>query len=478
MDCRQNKLPVVESLEKYISEDCTRLHMPGHKGNSIFHAFPNFWQADVTEVRGLDDFHHPTGAIKEAQELLRDLFNTEASFFLINGASVGIHAGILSQIKPGDTILVPRHSHRSLLGAMILSGANPVYISSEICHDYGMPLGVNWESFRKKIKKNKDAKLVFLQNPTYEGVAENIKSIKKLLPEKMIVMVDEAHGGHFYFHSCLPSSALRWGCQIVVHGAHKTLGSLTQTGFIHLNSGINIARVKETLTLLQSTSPSYLLLASLDAVRHKLATGGSEIFERIITKADNLRKGINSIPGLHCLEQSELPNRELDPTKLVISAGGLNLSGFTLDKILRDCYGIQVEMANTAYVVAMITIGDGELAEDEILEAFKDLAFRYRNLSSTQYEKLELPEPPPVIVNPREAYFAPKVKVDLESSLGKISGETICPYPPGIPVLCAGEEITHEVMEYLHWLKKSGASWHGGNDLRLNSILVLEEKRR
>lgn len=474
----QNRVPLYESINNYLQKSTIKLHMPGHKG--VEEEFEISWRRDLSEVPGLDNYQQPGSSLKEAQDLLSDLYQTEESFFLVNGASSGIIAALMSHTSPGGKILLPRHSHRALFNAMVLVGVDPVYLPAEISSELGLPLGASQDYIRENKEDFKDAELLVVQNPTYAGIAEDVSFMKRTFGENMILVADEAHGGHFFFHDFFPPSALEAGFHLTIHGAHKTLGSLTQTGFLHACGGADFTRLRDSLIVIQSTSPSYLLLASMDTARYKIAQKGRTLFEKIREKANNIRRGINEIPGLQCLEAFHLPSgRELDITRLVILTQELGLSGFQVEKLLFEEYGIQLEMSGKNYTVAILSIGDTELNEKYLLESLQQLSARYgqkkeKKAVSSEYYKFfsHIPEK---AAAPREAFFATKTRVNFDDSIGEAAGETISPYPPGVPVVCSGEVITYDILQCIKSLAAEGAVIHGSSDPTLKTINVIKK---
>lgn len=474
----QSRMPLYESINEYLQRSKIKLHMPGHKG--LEEEIEISWQRDLSEVPGLDNYHQPGSSLKEAQELLSELYQTEKSFFLVNGASSGIIITLMSHAAPGNKVLLPRHSHRSLFNAMVIAGVEPVYLPAEISPELGLPLGVSQDYIRENKEDLEEAELCIVQNPTYAGIAEDVYFIENMFSGDMVLAADEAHGGHFFFHDLFPPSALEARFHLTVHGAHKTLGSLTQTGFLHACEGADLTRLQDSLAVTQSTSPSYLFLASMDAVRYKLAKTGRSVLEKVVEKANNIRRGIDEIPGLYCLEASHLPTgRKFDITRLVLLTRELGLSGFQFEKLLFEEYGIQMEMSGNDYVVGILAVGDTELDEKYLLDSLQDLALRYgqkekkeRKQASSEHYKFfsQIPE---TAVLPREAFFAPKCRIDFADSVGKVAGETISPYPPGIPVVCAGEMITYEILQHIQGLAAEGAVIHGSSDPELKSINVI-----
>jgi len=464
-------MPIIDNLNKYLEEENLRLHMPGHKGKSILAEentiVSDVYGIDVTEVPGLDELHNPGGVIAESEKLIAAKFGANASYFLINGATAGIQASFLSTCTPGKEVLVPRNSHKSVLASLFFTGAKPVYVPIEFHEEYGIPLGVNCHSLSRKSLQ--DIKVIFNVRPTFEGIVQPL-----LMNESdCIQIVDEAHGGHFKFSNAFPASSIDLGGDYIVQGTHKTLGSLTQTGLLHASARVDKAKLRQTLALVQSTSPSYVLLASLELMRYNLEKNGERLIANCLETADYIRKRVNEIKGFHCLLPEEVAPRELDPTKIVIFSN--RLSGYDLGRVLRESYGIQVEMAQINYIVAMITINDTIEAGKIFVDAIRDIGKRFKDENVDIKCSIRMPSIPPQKKLPREALFAGKRKVKMEEAVGCVSGETFCPYPPGIPVIYPGELITEDIVEYIRYIKASGGHWQGFSDKELNTILIVDE---
>lgn len=456
--------------------------MPGHKGGN--HAPPQLIEllgekaflADLTEVAGLDNLHNPQGVIREAQKLAAACFGAKATFFLVNGASAGIQAALLSLCRSGDVVIAPRNAHLSFLNGLILSGAVPAYAETEYT-DQGIPLPLSARALEKAIGQYPQARVVFLVSPTYEGLCINYAELLPVAKAAGLkVIVDEAHGAHFYFNHHFPRPALAYGADMVIHGSHKTLGSLTQTGMLHVTDLGDADKVQKALSLVQSTSPSYLLMASLDGARAHLEQQGQELLSTLVAMCEQVRREINCLPGYWCLARDHLqawPQLGYDPTKLVI--GSLEgLSGYQLEEKL-NLYNIDLEMARSGYVLALAGLGDNKENLAHLVKALKEIGERGDLKGSENYTRDILPfSLPPVVLSPREAYFAGYREVDLLEAAGELSGEMIAPYPPGIPLICPGERFTSEIIEYIQKLRKQQSKWQGSADATLKKVRIIE----
>jgi len=482
----QNETPLFNALMEYVNRDTLPFHVPGHKkGIGIDSEFKEFigdnpFKIDVTVFKLVDSLHHPNGPIKKAQELAADAYGSKASFFSIHGTSGAIQAMILSVVKDGDKIIVPRNVHKSVTSGIILSGAIPIFVEPEIDKKLGIAHGVTPETIERTLKENPDAKAVLIINPTYYGVATDIKKIADIVHSYDIpLIVDEAHGPHLAFSDKLPISAIEAGADICAQSTHKIIGSLTQGSLLHINSKyVDPKKLQQILNLLQTTSPSYILMASLDCARRQIALEGKELLDKAIELCKYTRNEINKIPGFYCFGEEVLGkpgSYAFDPTKLTISSRDLGITGFELDTILADKYHIQMELSDFYNVLAVGSFGDTKEGMDKLINALKEISDEYYGKREPIQDFLDIPTIPKKILNPREAFYSNKVSVPLKESIGKISGEFLLAYPPGIPVLCPGEEITKEVIEYVNDLKRANLYVQGTEDSTVEHIKIVSK---
>lgn len=466
----------MEAIRSYLEEEPCRLHMPGHKGQKDFSFLSA--SADLTEVAGLDALHQPEGAIREAQQLAAAAYGARETFFLVNGATAGIVAAFLALAKPGDKVILPRHVHKSVFTGLVLSGAFPVYVTPVYHPTLKIPLGVSPEAWEKAWEEHPDSKLLFLIHPTYEGITTlDGELIKKAHDRGLKIIVDEAHGGHFPFHPGLPPSALKLGADVVVHGSHKTTGSLTQSGMLHLGTSLDSRLFQAALSLVQSTSPSYLLMASLDHARREMAVDGQSKLAETLRITGKVRDEIKGLKGI-CLWHKELYTyrevKGLDPTKIIIDALELGLTGYELARILREKHRVQVEMASGTHLLAMFTFADSWEQGDKLVQSLADISRSCQGRKplpgSPDIGRLPSPQ---VVVSPRDSWFAPKKRVPLEEAAGAVCGQLLVPYPPGIPLLCPGELITNQLIDRLVSLRGLDLQWQGNYEPGLKTIQVL-----
>ena len=385
----QSKTPLFSVLKDvYAGRDILPFHVPGHKrGKGVDKEFYDFmgngpFSIDVTIFKMVDGLHQPKSCIKEAQELAADAYGVKQSFFAVNGTSGAIQAMIMSVIKAGEKILVPRNVHKSVSAGIILSGSEPIYMNPEVDEELGIAHGVRPQTVENMLKQHPDIKAVLIINPTYYGVATDIKKIADIVHSYDIpLIVDEAHGPHLHFHDDLPISAVDCGADICTQSTHKIIGAMTQMSLLHVNSDrVDVNRVKQILSLLHTTSPSYPLMASLDCARRQIATEGKELLDKAIKLAKRFRTEVNRIPGMSCFGE-EIVGREgvfaFDPTKITITAKELGLTGAELETILTEDYNIQMELSDFYNVLGLITIGDTDESVDKLINALKDISEKY-----------------------------------------------------------------------------------------------------
>jgi arginine decarboxylase len=477
----QEKTPLFDAVKKYIEDKVIPFHVPGHKQGRGIPELKNYiggyiLNMDVNGMEDLDYINNPTGVICEAEKLMALAFGAQEAFFLVNGTTSGVQAMIISACDPGNKIIIPRNAHRSTIGGVILSGAIPVYVQPEINKELGIAMGVTVESIKTAIRQNQHAKALFLINPTYYGVASDIKSIVRIAHiNDMVVMVDEAHGAHMPFHDDFPLTAMEVGADMSAASMHKTAGSLTQSSVL-LTRGNRVSpdKIKHVLSLMYTSSASYLLMCSLDVARKQMATKGNEMLEETLQLVRWARKELNQIEGIYAFgkEIARTPGCwDFDETKLGINIRGLGYTGYQMEEKLRKEYNIQIELSDLYNILAVVTIGDRKEDLQALIDALKDIA------SKTKVSVLKnatiVPPTPEMIVSPRDAFYNPKKSVRLEESEGEIAGEMIMAYPPGIPVICLGERITKDVIDYIKILKGEKCQLQGTSDPHVNYVRVL-----
>lgn len=451
------KTPLIEGLKKYLSENNTRFHMPGHKGkNSLLEWSKIIPEIDVTEVEGTDNLHNPQTIILESQELAAQTFGAKRTLFSVNGTTGGIYGAIAAVTQPGDRVLVQRNCHRSVYNALIFNKLNSEYIFPKFCTNNSITTGILPENVEEKLKKHSDIKAVIITNPSYYGICSNIKEIARIVHSyNKILIVDEAHGSHFPFSKNLPISAIEAGADISIQSTHKTLPAFTQASMIHVGSDrIDIDRLQELVSMYQTTSPSYLLMASLDLARAYMEKEGEERLNRLVSHIKRATAYLKELRGVRILDSEKINGSyfyDFDTTKILFNIEGLR--GNTLDNILRKRYNIQLEMSDFYYGVALCTVLDDNEDIGRLAYAIEDISkseFRKSTCSTIDTNIMHIE--PDIRMSLHSAFYKDKRLIELSESKGKVSGGFIIPYPPGIPILCPGEKITEEIIEYIKFL--------------------------
>lgn len=490
----QERMPFVEALESYKKQHFVPFHTPGHKIGVEAPQLLKDWMGpalpyDLGVMYALDDLHEPEGELKEAQDLTAQLYRADYCWFSINGTTALIEAMIMGTVGPDETIIIPREAHRSVISGLVLSGAKPVYMDCQFDERWGIPLGVSLDDAVKTMDANPEAKAILLVYPNYYGVGVDIVNIVKEAHKRgMIVLVDEAHGPHLPFSNTLPIEAIAAGADLVAQSTHKSVGSLTQTSWL-LGQGerINKRRITQMHQMLQSTSPNYIFLASLDMARHQLATVGEDLVSRTVELSLYLRKELHKIPGITTMEYRDIEDRVVnyDCTKVLIDAKELGLTGVAFERMLRD-HRIEVELVQAHHILVLITIGDTKESITALIQAVRSISdtvlstshesndTKDENLQNLSKDSALLPEPI-VRVTPRNAMYANREQVRLQDALHRIAGETIAYYPPGIPCVAVGEVISESVLQYIENRKALGYVPNGADDMTLETIWVLQE---
>ncbi|HHY73910.1 MAG TPA: aminotransferase class I/II-fold pyridoxal phosphate-dependent enzyme [Bacillus bacterium] len=485
----QNKTPLFTGLLEHTKKNPFQFHIPGHKkGTGVDPEFKDFigdnaFSIDLINIGPLDDLHHPHGIIQEAQELAAEAFGADYTFFSIQGTSGAIMTMIMSVCGPGDKIIIPRNVHKSIMSAIIFSGATPIFIHPEIDKNLGISHGITTDAVKRALKKHPDAKGVLVINPTYFGIAANLKEIVDIAHSYNIpVLVDEAHGVHIHFHDELPMSAMQAGADMAATSVHKLGGSMTQSSILNIKEGLVSAKhVQTIISMLTTTSTSYLLLASLDCARRQLAIKGKELADKAIRLAESARKQINEIPNLYCVGKEILGTKatfDYDPTKLIISVKDLGMTGHEVEVWLRENFTIEVELSDLYNILCIITPGDSEEEIGILVHALNELSISRSELrAATKTVEVHVPNIPLLALSPRDAFYSKTEVVPFEESIGRIIAEFVMVYPPGIPILIPGEIISKENLDYIRENLEVGLPVQGPEDPELKSIRVIKEYR-
>ena len=525
MNC-QTKTPLLDVLRDRTNQPHSPFYAPGHKGGQgisqpladLFGAA--VFRSDLPELPELDNLFNPEGVIAEAQNLASEAFGAEHTRFLANGSTCGIMAAIVATCGPGDKIILPRNIHQSAISGLILSGAIPIFVNPEYNPDWDIANCITPESAAAALKQHPDAKAVMVVYPTYHGVCGDLRAIAKITHQYNIpLLVDEAHGAHFNFHPNLPEPALSLGADLTVQSIHKTLGAMTQASMLHVKgSRVDIQKLNRALQLVQSTSPSYILLASLDAARQQIALHGAQLMTQTLLLAEKARSQLSQIPGLSVLEPLNTPGFvDLDRTRLTVKVSDLGITGFAADEILHSQLGVTAELPMPQHLTFIISLGNTESDIDNLVKGFQNLTENKGGghggtapttggghggtapttgggqdaqpllptrkftlcgtgilpvLENGAISQLGFPTPP---LSPREAFFSPMETVAADKACDRISTELICPYPPGIPALMPGEIITQTAVDYLQQILGDGGKITGCSDPHIQTLKVVRQ---
>lgn len=479
----QARAPIYEALEKFRQARIVPFDVPGHKrgrGNPELTAFlgQQCMSVDVNSMKPLDNLCHPVSVIREAEQLAAQAFGAAQAFLMVGGTTSAVQSMVLSVCKPGEKIILPRNVHRSVINALVLCGAVPVYVDPDVDRQLGIALGMRRSRVARAIQDNPDAKAVLVNNPTYYGVCSDLQAIVHMAHSHgMLVLADEAHGTHFYFGEGMPLSAMAAGADLAAVSMHKSGGSLTQSSLLLAGPAVHAGYVRQIINLTQTTSGSYLLLSSLDISRRNLALRGKEIFGQVTRLAEYARTEINAIGDYYAFSR-EMVNGDsvfdFDVTKLSVHTLDIGLAGIEVYDILRDEYDIQIEFGDIGNILAYISVGDRRLDVECLVSALAEIRRRYRRADSAGMLTQEYITPR-VDVTPQRAFYADKESLPLRQTAGRVCSEFVMCYPPGIPILAPGERITGEILDYIVYAKEKGCSMTGPEDPEINRLNVIKE---
>ncbi len=481
IDLDQRRAPIYEALQKFRQMRVVPFDVPGHKhgrGNPELADFlgQQCVAVDVNSMKPLDNLCHPTSVILEAEKLAAEAFGAAHAFLMVGGTTSSVQSMVLSTCKRGDKIILPRNVHRSVINALVLCGAVPVYVNPEVDHRLGISLGMKREQVAKAIQQHPDAVAVLVNNPTYYGICSDLRQIVKMAHDAgMYCLADEAHGTHFYFGEGMPVSAMAAGADMAAVSMHKSGGSLTQSSLLLVGPRMNPGYVRQIINLTQTTSGSYLLMSSLDISRRNLALRGKEVFKKVVEMAEYAREEINAVGGYYAFGK-ELINGDsvydFDPTKLSVHTRDIGLAGIEVYDILRDEYDIQIEFGDIGNILAYLSMGDRPQELERLVSAMAEIRRRHHKdpagLLNQEYID------PEVVASPQEAFYANKKSLPIEKTEGMVCSEFVMCYPPGIPILAPGERITKEILDYIRYAKEKGCSMTGPEDPDILHLNVLE----
>jgi arginine decarboxylase len=488
MEKNQNSQPLAEALDGFIAGEPAYFCIPGHRfsrgiSEELKRRFgEGVFKYDLTEANGLDDLHAASGAIKEAQSLAAQLYGADRTWFLVNGTTCGNEALMLAAARENEEVIVARNVHKSVISGLVLSGAKPVWILPETDPGFGFSTTVSPDRLKKTIEQHRGTKAVFIVSPTYYGVNSDISALAGICHENKIpLIVDEAHGAHLYFNEKFPKGALELGADAVVMSTHKTLNSMTQSSMLHIKGNlIDEKRIDAALKITMSSSPSYVLMTSLDAARAQMAESGHEILQKAFEISMKLRRDLSGIRGIEVFGGSDadvLFSKRVDISRVVFSGAGLGLSGYELSDMLFDKYSVALEMADSICCVAVVTGANKRNEADRLANALRDISAAYagraENNDKSEYKSV-LSVLPEIRLTPRKAFFAEYDMIKPEKALGRISAQSISVYPPGIPAVNAGEVIDENVLSIIEYCRENGVKVHTDTGEGIGYIKVVK----
>ncbi len=477
----QKKMPLVEAMLKYKSENIYPFHTPGHKGGRGMEAclrqeLGESVRMDVSLMSELDDIHEPETYIAEAQRLAAETYGSDACFWAVNGTSQAIHAMLMGALKPGEKVLVPRNAHRSVAGGLILGGLKARYIEPLYQEKFGIFTQVSPQQIKQALQNDAEIKAVLITSPNYYGIAADVEAIAEICHKHDVpLLVDEAHGPHLGFNNKLPASAMQCGADACAQSTHKIAGAMTQCSMLQVRQGLlDLQHMADVMSILTTTSPNYLLMASLDAARAQLQEDGYKMMEDALAAAQKLVHAAESFDGIHVLTKHDVPGMDLDATKVTVNFSDWGISGIAAGEAFRKA-GIAVELVDPQNVLFLVTYADYNAEFDEVLCRIKSVL---QNLKQQKNDKQIAVSPARLPaaaegMSLRDVFFSSKRSIPLTESAGYCCGEQVSFYPPGIPVILPGELITQEIIDYCIKMKELGLPVSGPADSSLKLIRVV-----
>ncbi|HIT90232.1 MAG TPA: aminotransferase class I/II-fold pyridoxal phosphate-dependent enzyme [Candidatus Merdenecus merdavium] len=476
-----------KKLVEYGKTDIYPLHMPGHK--RMIEDFVNPYSIDITEIDGFDNLHHSEDILLDAQKDAAKVFLADQTYYLINGSTSGILAAISACTTTGGKIIMARNCHKAAYHGVLLRNLEVLYTYPHIHPKYHINCGLNIREIENLLIRNPDVQSIFITSPTYEGIVSDVKKIANLAHERGIpLIVDEAHGAHFGFHEYFPKSANEMGADLVIQSLHKTLPSLTQTAFLHLNGNlVSKERVEKFLGIYQTSSPSYVMMSSMERCVQLIQNQGEGLFNDYVRNLKALNRSLDNLENIDFLTEKIIGTYgcyDFDPSKLVFFTHRCHMSGQELYDKLRNHYHLQMEMVNGNQVLGMTSLMDTEEGYRRLYQGMKEIDEMLKekddHKKEESFEQIFLSGVKGQVADMKigDADEAKKMKVHLEKSEGYISGEFIYLYPPGIPILAPGEKITEEIIELVAQYRSMGANIQGLQDYHGNYILVVDEKMK
>ena len=470
---------LIDRLKEYSRSDFYPFHMPGHKRqieNGVGADFPNPFSIDITEIEGFDNLHHAKGILRESMEWAASVYGADKTFYLVNGSSCGILSAVSGSVMDGGKILVSRNCHKSVYNGIFLNHLESEYIYPQFIDNFGISGGLSANDVDNLLTKYEDIQAVLVVSPTYEGIVSDIGGIAEAAHSHNVpLIVDEAHGAHFTFGKELPVSALELGADVVIQSVHKTLPSMTQTALLHIKEGlVDMDRIEQYLHIYQSSSPSYVLMASIERCIDWMNTHGRERMEEFLTVLEEARKRLGDMKHLKLLDRDLIGNGgiyDLDITKIVISTKGASIDGAGLDEVLRKKYHLEMELCGPESVVALTSLMDTKEGLDRLVHALIEVD---AGLTDSEAENTVIkPIYPKIKFKIADALSVSGEPMEWQDAVGRVSAEYVYIYPPGIPIIAPGEVLQEDLVEKINDYKKRGLSVQGLMDESLEMVRVV-----
>ena len=467
-----------KKLKSYGQSDYYPFHMPGHKRNKASSAGEFPFERDITEISGFDNLHHAEGILKEAQEYAAKIYGTKKCFFSVNGSTAALLAAVSASVSKGGRILVARNCHKAVYHALYLRELQPVYIYPHEDHRLGINGGISAERVERYLEENPDVQAFLLTSPTYDGIVSDIKAIAEMVHRHGIpLIVDEAHGAHFHFSDYFPVSAADLGADIFIQSFHKTLPSMTQTAVIHICSDMaDVEKIRRFMGIYQTSSPSYILMASMDACMDKLKKDGQQMFREFTFNLEQARQRLSNCEKIRLIEASMIKGTgiyDFDRSKLLFSTVETSINGHQLHEMLRDRFHIEMEMEAEKYALGIAAVGDTKEGFERLCDAIEQIDTETEFVASAEesqetvsYARMKQ------LMSISQAMDAQQRRYPLEESIGKVSAEFAYLYPPGIPIIVPGEQITGQFVRNVRRYMEQGLEVQGLSDISAETICV------
>jgi arginine decarboxylase len=473
------------ALEIYSQEDYYPFHMPGHKRNPDTVNTDLPFDRDITEIEGFDNLHHPEGILKKAQETAANVYGTKECYYSVNGSTAALLAAVSAAVPRKGQILVARNCHKAVYHALYLRNLIPTYVYPQMDPKWWINGGISPDKVERALAENPEIKAVLLTSPTYDGVVSDIEKIAEIVHRYEIpLIVDEAHGAHFHFSNYFPTSAAELGADLVIQSFHKTLPSMTQTAVLHnCSDRVDSRLIRRFMGIYQSSSPSYILMASMDACMEKMSSDGNEMFREFTKILEKARRRLSECKYIR-LVSPEIGTAgvfDYDRSKLLFSTRYASMTGSELAQILLEKYHIQVEMETEHYVLALAAVGDSEEGFERLCQAIEEID---QEEAQKKKEKREAEEPKAgrtaytslsQFMSITEAMESESEIRKLEESVGRISAEFGYLYPPGIPLIVPGEQITGQFIRNMRIYMEEGLYLQGLEDYTNETIRVVAQ---